>query len=226
MGSSLKINGVVRGQYKQMCSKSWYKCNGDEKELDFKIRRAVDLGKHTYTYKNGCKIIRYHFLNFLIDDNEIMTMWKDSSRPPYHVSEDLKKEYRDERDPKAVFIKFPNKEDINEKGFNKNIKIDPKQTADSLMEYGFTNHRESSLYYYRDLGRSISFNILINKESLEIERLDVLDEDFLQVYDYQSFLINDSNFQPAKVVYHRVNEILSELQEDGIITGFEVGMYV
>lgn len=90
----MEINGFTKGQYKQLCPISWRKCNGDEKSLEYKIKRAVDLGKVTYTYKNGCKLIRYYYFNFLVDDKEIMTMWQDKSQEPYLVTEKQKMEYK------------------------------------------------------------------------------------------------------------------------------------
>lgn len=86
----LKVNGVARGQYKQLCPMSWGKCNGNEGLLAYKIRRAVDLGKETYTYSNGCKIIRYGALNFLVSRHEIMTVWVDNSRPVVVVADEEK----------------------------------------------------------------------------------------------------------------------------------------
>lgn len=86
----LKVSGVAKGQYKQLCPLSWDKCKGNEYMMLYKIRRAVDLGKQTHKYQNGCRIVRFHHLNFLVDQNEIMTIWKDDSRPRVAVNETLK----------------------------------------------------------------------------------------------------------------------------------------
>lgn len=86
----MNISGVVKGQYKQECPNSWEKCNGNESLLEYKIKRAVELGKVAHTYKNGAKIVRYHSKNFLIDDSEIMTMWTDKNTKPVAVSEEMK----------------------------------------------------------------------------------------------------------------------------------------
>jgi|SRR5690606_1501361 len=127
---------------------------------------------------------------------------------------------------KDIIINIPPKEEIHKNGFNMNIKINPKQTVESLMEYGFTNHHESTLYYSRNICENISFNLSVNKETLEIERLDVLDEDWLQPYDYQYILLDNPKAEFARNVYFKVNKILTKLQNDGIITGFTVGMYI
>lgn len=228
----LKVSGVAKGQYKQLCPLSWSKCNKNEKTLVYKIRRAVDLGRETHTYSNGCKIVRYYYHNFLVSDSEIMTMWKDESRQPHNVSEQQKqlhkkKVYGDkEMQTYKPLIAPPSKEDLTEEGFNKNIRVNPKQTVEKLVKYGFTNYREPCLYYGRYLGNEIGFSITVDKETLEIERLDVLDEDFCQPYNYQSILMKEPTHEFARDIYNKVNNILGKLQNDEVIEGFEVGMYV
>jgi hypothetical protein len=86
----LKVNGVAKGQYKQLCQLSWGKCKGNENLLVYKIRRAVDLGTKTHSYNNGCTIVRYYSLNFLVGSNEIMTIWRDDSRHTVQVKADVK----------------------------------------------------------------------------------------------------------------------------------------
>lgn len=127
---------------------------------------------------------------------------------------------------KNVVIHPPLKEELTPSGFNKNIKVHSNQTSDSLLEYGFSNHDEPTLYFYKDLGDDISFNLLIDKKTLEIKAIDVLDEEFLQPFDYQAILMKNKNHSLAQKVYHKVNEILTKLQTDEVITGFRIGMYV
>ncbi|WP_142384715.1 hypothetical protein [Bacillus sp. M6-12] len=125
-----------------------------------------------------------------------------------------------------VVIIEPKEEDLTPKGFNKHIKISGNQTAESLLKYGFTNHHEPTLYYCRSVGNDISFNLSVDKETLEITNIDILDEDFLQPYDYQAILMKNKEHSIAKGVYYKVNEVLKKLQDDGIIVGFEIGMYI
>lgn len=125
-----------------------------------------------------------------------------------------------------VIIKEPTKDDLTKKGFNKNIKINENQTAETLMKYGFTNHNEPTLYFCRVVGKDITFNLSVNKKTLEIENIDVLDERFLQPYDYQAILMKNKSQKHAKNIYYQVNDLLMKLLNDGIITGFEIGMYV
>lgn len=232
----LKISGVARGQYKQLCPFSWEKCKGSEPLLSYKIRRAVNLGLKTHTYFNGCRIIRYYYLNFLVSDKEIMTIWKDTTREQYHISENKKRLYLDgvtsngievnNRLLSKTLIIPPVASDLTENGFNKNIVINPIQTAQSLEDYGFTNHYAPTLHFSRDLGNGISFNLSVNKIALSIDRLDVLDEVTAQPYDYQRYLLRGNGNEFAKLIYTKVNNILMQLQNHKIITGFSVGMYV
>src|SRR5690606_14613038 len=116
--------------------------------------------------------------------------------------------------------------DLTSKGFTKHIKLNSDITAEQLKAYGFTDYSEPTLYYCRSLGNDITFNFSVGKETLEITRIDVLDENFLQPYDYQQMLMSGSDNEFAQSVYHKVNSILSKMQDDGIITGFEEGMYI
>ncbi len=77
----------------------------------------------------------------------------------------------------------------------------------------------------RDLGRGISFNCTIPKDGSEAW-IDVLDEDFLQPYDYQQMLEHKPHPPVADIVNHRVIALMLELKMKGIIEGYEVGDYV
>ncbi|MFK3936548.1 hypothetical protein ACI2JA_03400 [Alkalihalobacillus sp. NPDC078783] len=105
------------------------------------------------------------------------------------------------------------------------VQIASHQNADSLLEYGFTNHHSPTLYLYKALGSNISFNMSVNKNTKEIN-IDVLDENFLQPYDYQYLILIDKHNQAAKRVKKKVEDILNSLQEDGVITGYKSGMYI
>lgn len=86
----LKVSNVVKEQYKVNCPISFVKCEGDENLLEYKIRRAVNLGENRYIDQDGSKIIRYHYLNFKINDEIINEMFKDKTRPEVHVDEEVK----------------------------------------------------------------------------------------------------------------------------------------
>lgn len=126
----------------------------------------------------------------------------------------------------TIFINEPRKEELTSKGFTNRIQISNHQTKESLLTYGFTNHDKPTLYYMTMIDGNISFNLSVRIDTLEITKLDVLNEEWLQPYDYQSEILSGSYSGKAQNTYHKVNNILSKLQKDGIITGFEKGMYV
>lgn len=120
----------------------------------------------------------------------------------------------------------PTKEELTAKGFTNRIKIKDGVTEEQLINYGFTNHSKPILYFSKIVGNNISFNLSVNKSDLKITAIDVLDENFLQPYDYQNILMNDSNNPFARGVFNSVDKILNKLQGDGIVEGYERGMYI
>jgi hypothetical protein len=126
----------------------------------------------------------------------------------------------------AIHIKQPTKEELTNKGFTNRIKISENQTKNSLLEYGFTNYNKPILYYVEMIDRNISFNLSVCIDTLEIVNIDVLNENWLQSYDYQSEILSGKPSGKARNTYNKVNNILIKLQNDSIITGFEIGMYI
>lgn len=120
----------------------------------------------------------------------------------------------------------PKENELTSKRFSNRIKISESQTKESLMKHGFTNHSPEFLYFCRMLGNEISFNLSVDIKTLEIVNIYVLDEDFLQPYDYQWMILNGNPPPFALKVYEKVNRILETLQNKGVITGFEKGMYI
>ncbi|MGM1044724.1 MAG: hypothetical protein ACQEXX_01120 [Bacillota bacterium] len=106
------------------------------------------------------------------------------------------------------------------------IKIAVGVTAKQLMDYGFTNNDKPNLYYVRQVGDMTTLNITVNKETLQGLKIDVLDESFLQPYDYQYLLVENPNNLFARNVSNKVEQVLKEMQDDGIIDGYTSGMYV
>ena len=118
------------------------------------------------------------------------------------------------------------KDELTKKGFTNKIKIHPSQTKEKLLQYGFTNYNPERLYFCRMLDKDISFNLSIDINTLEILEIDILDEDFLQPYDYQSSIIRGNPSKMEIRIFKAVNKLLTQLQEDGVIIGFTEGMYV
>lgn len=126
----------------------------------------------------------------------------------------------------TVHINKPAKEELTKKGFTNRLKISENQTIKSLLEYGFTNFNKPILYYMEMIDRNTSFNLRVSIDTLEITDIDVLNEDYLQTYDYQSEILKGNISGKACNTYNKVNNILSKLQNDKIIIGFEKGMYI
>lgn len=125
-----------------------------------------------------------------------------------------------------TLIQEPTKEELTKKGFTNRIKVAEGQTKESLLAYGFTNHNPDVLYFVRMVADNISFNLSLDVNTLEVKDIDILDERFLQTYDYQQMILDDEYGKFQLTVYHKVNELLQTFQNDGIITGFEKGMYI
>ena len=114
---------------------------------------------------------------------------------------------------------------LNENGNNANIKISllPEQEMRSL---GFTDRREGYWYLHKNLGHNISFNLSVAKENTEDWRIDVLDELFLQPYDYQFLMAEGIVNNVAKDVKAKVEQLMQMLVEKGIVTGYNKGDYI
>ena len=114
----------------------------------------------------------------------------------------------------------------NKAGQNSNIKLNPNLKEETLLNFGFTKEPTSEFYMMSKLTSDISFNVEIDIETNDIS-IEILDEDFLQPYDYQIMLKNP-NYVPkiAKIVHHKVQEIMKKLVDSGIIVGYKENDYI
>lgn len=88
-GLIMIISGVAIGQWKSCCKK--YNKSKETKVIKQKIERAVHLGQVTHIYRDSSYIVRYYDLNFLVSNQEeVMTIWRDTTTPIVKVSERLK----------------------------------------------------------------------------------------------------------------------------------------
>ncbi len=129
---------------------------------------------------------------------------------------------------------------LNLNGVNANIKAHILNEQD-MRKIGFTYHSKDDWYFCKKLkfpkkkkyrGLDITFNVSIPKNGSDIS-IDILDEDFLQPYDYQSMLIinKDSFFVPslillALITRKQVEKWMSYLQEKGVLSGHIEGEYI
>ena len=94
-----------------------------------------------------------------------------------------------------------------------------------MREIGFTDYSKDSWYYCRGLGSDISFNVSINKKTSKI-KIDVLDECFLQPFDYQAQIQDGRNDDLINNINKQVQEQMKYLMDAGVITGYRMGDYI
>jgi hypothetical protein len=85
----VKVSGVARGQWYNLTKKK----EKDVKMVNYKIERAVKLGQIAHVYPTGEYIVRYYNLNIMVNGDDILTIWRDRSRPMVNVLEKSKKMY-------------------------------------------------------------------------------------------------------------------------------------
>lgn len=71
----------------------------------------------------------------------------------------------------------------------------------------------------------ITFYVRIPKNGADI-KIDVIDDDFGQPYDYQYILQYNPEHRVANIVKEQVEQWMQELQTAGVITGYVAGMYI
>lgn len=110
-------------------------------------------------------------------------------------------------------------EEMRAAGFHKNY-------------YEGTDHEQESpyWYFYRTLKSDgkftdIEFSVNIPKDGSDI-RIDVLDMNFCQPYDYQYILDRNPKHKFALDIRDRVEELMEYLQKRGILSGHVRGEYI
>lgn len=128
---------------------------------------------------------------------------------------------------------FDEKVKLNSHGVNSKIKAHIL-SDEEMKAIGFTNHYEPTWSFCRSIkfpqtkryrGFDISFVVSIPKDGSDI-RIDVLDEDFCQPYDYQYMLNKDPKFKPALITFEQVEEYMEYLQSKGVLSGHVKGEYI
>ena len=128
---------------------------------------------------------------------------------------------------------FNEEVEVNSNGVNAKIKAHIL-SDEEMKAIGFTNYYEPIWYFCRPIkfpktkryrGFDISFSVKIPKDGSNI-RIDVLDEDFCQPYDYQHMLNKDPKFKPALITLKQVEEYMEYLQSKGVLSGHVKGEYI
>lgn len=94
-----------------------------------------------------------------------------------------------------------------------------------MRQFGFTDHLPDTWYFVTRVGDGISLNISIKKDTHDLT-IDVLDENFLQPYDYQYILTLDEENSFAQQVKKEVESHLAFYSGLGVIQGFMPDIYI
>lgn len=107
-------------------------------------------------------------------------------------------------------------------------------SEERMRELGFTDYAKDRWYFSKKIQFpknknwkyiDITFNVTIPKDGSDIA-IDVLDENFLQPYDYQHILNDNPNHPCAKIVSEQVEKWMEYLQDNGVLSGHIRGQYI
>lgn len=96
-----------------------------------------------------------------------------------------------------------------------------------MRKAGFTDRNPNHWYYCRFMPKpyDISFNVTIPKDGSDI-KIDVLDENFLQPYDFQYYLSKNPENKFALDVQKFVYEQMKYLMKHSILSNWKPGDYI
>lgn len=114
--------------------------------------------------------------------------------------------------------------ELDQNGLNMDINASVLPET-KMRELGFTDHSKNNWYHCFRVGEGITLNVTIPKDGSRL-RIDVLDEDFGQPYDYQRILERNPNLEFAQKIKAQVEFQLELFSKAGVITGFTRGMYL
>lgn len=118
---------------------------------------------------------------------------------------------------------------LNRYGNNSQLKGIAK--SPSVMKscgFRYVDHGSDSYWMYSKPLQSLpelEFNLYVFPDCEDI-RVDVMWSEFCQVYDYQAVMENNSYLMLPRKVFHEVDKLMRDMQNNGIITGYYKGMYI
>lgn len=123
--------------------------------------------------------------------------------------------------------------ETNSNGVNKAITYNIL-SDEEMRRVGFSDHCKKYWVFsrmikfpkvkkYKDF--EISFMVTIPKDGGEL-RIDVLDDDFGQPYDYQRMLSKNPPFEPALIVKEQVEKFMLYLHVHRVLKGHIFGEYI
>ena len=91
----MRVKQKVIDQYKALCKHSAAKCSNDS-EIVGKVHRSITLGQVT-AIKNGgdMLVVRYYDLDFTINKNVIVNVWRNRKVAPVLIDEEVKNQYNE-----------------------------------------------------------------------------------------------------------------------------------
>lgn len=111
---------------------------------------------------------------------------------------------------------------LNFRGNNDNITASLSIDDDTMISNGFSLYN-GRWNYIEELGYNVTLNIYILCDTVII---DVIDEQFLQPFDYQWMLRNNPESEAALVVHSKVQATMKRLSDAGIIEGWVANDYI
>ena len=114
----------------------------------------------------------------------------------------------------------------NSRGQNANIKghiVDDKTMKRNGFHY---DAKYEQWDYVQELYDEITLYIHISEGDEDNVVIDVIDDDFCQPYDYQSYLGNKPDARVPIIVHRQVQSKMKELMKAGIVTGYTLEDYV
>ena len=105
------------------------------------------------------------------------------------------------------------------------------KSASEMIEYGFKRIDYKGIdvpywSYYTNLIPKYDIGFYLELYDDGSIRIDVLDDDFCQPYDYQKLLDSDPYYMFPRKVFWEVDKVMHRLQDDGFISEYHTGMYV
>ena len=96
-----------------------------------------------------------------------------------------------------------------------------------MREIGFRDHDSDIWYYWRFMPKpyDISFNVTIPKDGSDI-KIEILDENFLQPYDFQYYLSKNPVNKFALDVKKFVYEQMEYLMKHSVLSNWKPGDYI
>lgn len=206
-----------------MTSRYWFKYGNEDDELECTTLFHETLDKainYAHRYAKGVR-----FASVTVEDEEGNILYEicDCGAEVF----DYREEVEEVKGKKERIINFD--VPLNKRNINANIKVNILE-ENKMRELGFTDYSKNNWYYCKAIldkkNFRLTFNLSINKQNSKNFEIDVLDEAWLQPYDYQAGLKHSPDFKLYLKVHERVQRIMKYLIDVGIIEGYNLGDYI